>query len=102
MRLHIQGRNFKITDAIQAYVTQKIGKAARHYDHIMTNIDVKLMRQPNRHPADQNLVAVTVYVNGDVLRAEEHHDDLFACIDVVADKIIRQLKKYKTKRSYHA
>ena len=102
MQLQIQGRNFKITDAVQAYVSKKIGNATRHYDNLIVETDVTLEKLPNRNPIDSNLVAVTVYVNGAVLHVEDHHNSLFACIDGVADKVRRQLETYKSKRNCHA
>ncbi len=101
MKLRIQGRNVKVTRAIQSYVDQKIGKATRHVENLMTQIDVKLSASPNNSHPHQNLVEVTVYANGAVLRAEETQENLFACIDVVADKLSRQLQKYKEKRFQH-
>lgn len=98
MRLHIQGKNIKVTRALQAYVNQKIGKATKHCENLMTQIDVTLSAAPHPYRMHRNLVEVTVYANGKVLRAEEYQDSLFACIDVVADKLSRQLDRYKEKR----
>ena len=100
MRLLVQGQNVKVTTAIQAYVDQKIGKAVRNFENLMTEIDVKLSI-PHRHrKLSQKLVAVTVYANGAVIRAEERQDNLYAGIDLVADKLTRQLQKSKDKQ-YH-
>jgi putative sigma-54 modulation protein len=99
MKLVIQGKNIDITDAIRDYVHQKIEKAVAHFDYLLTEVDVHLSvaRNPRINPTKQ-LAEVTLYVNGSVVRAQESSENLYASIDLVADKIARQLRKYKEKR----
>ncbi|WP_404788878.1 ribosome hibernation-promoting factor, HPF/YfiA family [Altericista sp. CCNU0014] len=98
MKFVIHGKNIEVTDAIREYVHQKIEKAANHYQNLTTEIDVHLSVAPNpRISASQN-AEVTLFVNGSVIRAEESSESLYASIDLVADKIARQLRKYKEKR----
>lgn len=97
MKLVIQGKNIEITDAIREYVQQKIEKAVNHFQTLTTEVDVAL--SVTRNPRIPKQVAeVTIYANGTVVRAEEASENLYASIDLVADKIARQLKKYKEKR----
>ncbi|MBE7384501.1 MAG: ribosome-associated translation inhibitor RaiA [Leptolyngbya sp. SIO1E4] len=98
MRLLIQGKNIKITDAIHGYVDQKIGKAMEHFEGLMTEVDVKLSVPNHSKKQPQQIAEVTVYANGTVIRAEENHENLYASIDLVADKLTRQLQKYKDRR----
>ncbi|MEM7793752.1 MAG: ribosome-associated translation inhibitor RaiA [Cyanobacteria bacterium P01_C01_bin.118] len=99
MRLVIQGKNIEITDAIRQHVSQKIEKSVSHFQRMINKVDVCLSvaggtkKMPTRQCAE-----VTVYVNRAVVRAEESSDSLYASIDLVADKICRQLRKYKEKR----
>jgi putative sigma-54 modulation protein len=98
MKLVIQGKNIEITDAIREYVSQKIEKAVNHFQTLTTEVDVHLSVARNPRIPKQ-IAEVTIYANGTVVRAEEGSENLYASIDLVADKIARQLRKYKEKRS---
>jgi putative sigma-54 modulation protein len=95
MKLVLQSKNIEITDAIRDYVNQKIEKAASHFEKIATQIDVNLSIAKNPRIAASQVAEVTIYANGAVIRAEEASEHLYASIDLVADKISRQLRKYK-------
>ncbi len=98
MKLVIHGKNIEITDAIREYVHQKIEKAVNHFQSLTTEVDVHLSvaRNPRINPKQSS--EVTIYANGTVIRAEESSESLYASIDLVADKIARQLRKYKERR----
>lgn len=98
MKLVIQGKNIEITDAIREYVNQKIDKAVNHFQNLTTEVDVHLSVARNPRINTKQTAEVTIYANGSVIRAEESSDNLYASIDLVADKIARQLRKYKEKR----
>lgn len=98
MKLVIQGKNIEITDAIREYVTQKIEKAVNHFQTLTTEVDVHLSVARNPRINSKQTAEVTIYVNGSVIRAEEGSENLYASIDLVADKIARKLRKYKEKR----
>ncbi|GAP94609.1 ribosome hibernation-promoting factor, HPF/YfiA family [Leptolyngbya sp. NIES-2104] len=100
MKLVIQGKNIEVTDAIREYVHQKIEKAVSHYETLTTEVDVHLSVSRNPRLVRQ-IAEVTIYANGTVVRAEEGSENLYASIDLVADKIARRLRKYKEKRSNH-
>jgi len=97
MKLVIQGKNIEITDAIRDYVNQKIEKAVNHFQNITTEVDVNLSVARNPRINSKQAAEVTIYANGAVIRAQESSEDLYASIDLVADKIHRQLRKYKEK-----
>lgn len=99
MKLVLQSKNIEITDAIRDYVNQKIAKAASHFESITTGIDVNLSVAKNPRIAASQIAEVTIYANGAVIRAEEASEHLYASIDLVADKISRQLRKYKERIS---
>ncbi len=98
MKLVIQGKNIEITDAINEYVHQKIERAVSHFQNITTEVDVHLSVARNPRISSKQVAEVTLYANGTVIRSEESSEDLYASIDLVADKIARQLRKYKEKR----
>lgn len=77
---------------------QKIEKAVNHFQALTTEVDVHLSVARNPRINPQQIAEVTIYANGTVVRAEEGSDNLYASIDLVADKIARQLRKYKEKR----
>ncbi|MDV3001166.1 MAG: Ribosome hibernation promotion factor [Chroococcopsis gigantea SAG 12.99] len=95
MKLLIQGNNIVVTEAIHDYVDQKIDKAVKHYNGMTTKVDVHLSVEKNARIPDRHKAEVTVYADGTVIRAQEGSDNLYASIDLVADKIARQLRKYK-------
>ncbi|MCY7338251.1 MAG: ribosome-associated translation inhibitor RaiA, partial [Chamaesiphon sp.] len=95
MKLVLQSKNIDITDAIRDYVHQKIEKAVSHFEQLTTEIDINLSVAKNPRIAASQVAEVTIYANGATIRAEEASEDLYASIDLVADKISRQLRKYK-------
>jgi len=98
MKLVIHGKNIEITDSIREYVHQKIEKAASHFQHITNEVDVHLSVARNPRINPNQTAEVTIYANGNVIRAEESSENLYASIDLVANKIARQLRKYKERR----
>ena len=98
MKLVIQGKNIEITDAIRSHVTQKIEKATAHFKTSIHKVDVNLSVENNPRIGPKQSTEVTLYLDNSVVRAEEARESLYASIDVVTDKITRQLRKYKDKR----
>ncbi|MCZ8192692.1 MAG: ribosome-associated translation inhibitor RaiA, partial [Microcystis sp. LE19-338.1B] len=95
MKLLIQGNNIAVTEPIHDYVEQKLEKAVKHFNGITTKVDVHLSVEKNARIPDRHKAEVTVYANGTVIRAQEGSENLYASIDLVSDKIARQLRKYK-------
>jgi putative sigma-54 modulation protein len=100
MKLLIQGNNITVTDAIHDYVEQKLEKAVKHFQNMTTKVDVHLSVARNARINDKHKAEVTVYANGTIIRAQEGSENLYASIDMVSDKIARQLRKYKEKHLY--
>ncbi|MEL6604612.1 MAG: ribosome-associated translation inhibitor RaiA [Cyanobacteria bacterium J06614_10] len=98
MKLVIQGKNIEITDAIRSHVHQKIEKAASHFQTLINKVDVNLSIENNPRIAPKQTTEVTIYLSNAVVRAEESSGNMYASIDMVTDKITRQLRKYKEKR----
>lgn len=98
MKLVIQGKNIEITDAIRSRVQQKIEKATTHFQTLINKVDVCLSVENNPRIAPKQTAEVTVFLNNTVVRAEESSESLYASIDMVTDKLTRQLRKYKEKR----
>lgn len=96
MHIHVNGRNLEITDAIKAYVKEKIGKVTTHYDQIQA-IDVVLTVIKNPSASGKHVAEVSCKTNSGVIRCEEAAESMYASIDLLADKLDRQVKKFKDK-----
>ena len=89
MHIYVNGRNIEITDAIKAYVKEKVGKVANHYDQIQ-GIDVVLSVIKNPSASGKHVAEVSCKLNsGDVVRCEESADSMYESIDLLADKLDR-------------
>ncbi|MGK7933291.1 MAG: ribosome-associated translation inhibitor RaiA [Microcystaceae cyanobacterium] len=100
MKLLIQGNNIAFTEDIQDYVEQKLEKAVKQFHSLTTKVDVHLSVARNARVSNKHKAEVTVYANGAVIRAQEGSENLYASIDLVSDKIARQLRKYKERQSH--
>lgn len=91
MELKIRGKNLEVTKALHSYVEKHTGKIQRYFDKpIKMNV---LMRISNK----TNTCEVTAFVEGVILRGVEKSDDMYKSIDLVFDKVERQIHKYKTR-----
>ncbi|MFC1976177.1 ribosome hibernation-promoting factor, HPF/YfiA family [Chloroflexota bacterium] len=97
MQLFLQGKNFVISDRIRDYVEKKIGKLDRYLPDI-EEARVEITQEKTKSAKDRNIVQITLRANGAILRAEERSDSIYPCIDAVANKIHRQIVRYKGKR----
>ena len=96
MHIYVNGRNIEITDAIKAYVKEKIGKVTNHYDQIQ-GIEVVLSVIKNPSASGKHVAEVTCKLNAGSIHCEESADSMYASIDLLADKLDRQVKKHKDK-----
>ena len=96
MHIHVNGKNIEITDTIKAYVKEKIGKVANHYDQI-TGIDVVLSVIKNPAATGKHVAEVSGKMNTGAVHCEESAASTYASIDLLADKLSRQVQKFKDK-----
>jgi putative sigma-54 modulation protein len=94
MKLLIHGRNLEVTPAIREYTETKLTRAINHFEGMVKEADVHLSVARNPR-VPQQIAEVTMFANGTVIRAQEHSDNLYASIDLVASKLTRQLNRYK-------
>jgi|SRR5690625_4052410 len=93
MKYNIRGENLEVTEAIRDYVEKKVDKLKRYFDGPLTSdVHVKLSVYNN-----EQRIEVTIPMKDLLLRGEVQHQDLYAAIDLVVDKLERQIRKYKTK-----
>ncbi|MFH0702484.1 MAG: ribosome-associated translation inhibitor RaiA [bacterium] len=96
MRLAVNGRNIDITPALKEYVEEKIGRIIRHNDQIM-NIEVTLSVVKNPSVQNNQFVEATCFLNNAKIHVTEQAESMYASIDLLADKLDRQVKKHKDK-----
>lgn len=97
MQLTVKGRNIEITDRLRSYVEKKIGKLDRYLPDIL-EARVELAEEASQKSSQRQVAQVTVRSDGTLLRAEERSNDIFTAIDAVAEKLHRQIRRYKGKR----
>jgi putative sigma-54 modulation protein len=91
MKIAVRGKNIEATPALVDYAHKRLGKLDKHFDE---TADVQVVLSVIR---DNHIVEVTVNLNGLIIRGEESTADMYASIDMVVDKLERQVKKYKTR-----
>jgi putative sigma-54 modulation protein len=95
MQLSVTGHHVEVTQALRDYVGTKLAKLERHFDH-MTDIHCILTVEKLVHKAE-----ATVYMGGGTIHADSIEDDMYAAIDMLVDKLDRQVKKHKEKLTDH-
>lgn len=93
MKINVRGKNIEATPALIDYAEKKLSKLDKHFDKAT---DVQVVMSVIR---EDHIVEVTMNLNGLILRGEESTGDMYASIDMVVDKLERQIKKYKTRMS---
>ncbi|MDR7482850.1 MAG: ribosome-associated translation inhibitor RaiA [Armatimonadota bacterium] len=94
--VRVQGKHLVVTDALRQYVEQKITRLTRYLDYIQ-EAQVVLSTTRDRVAGRTMGVEITVWRDGLVLRAEEFSDDMYASIDLAAEKLERQIEKYRSR-----
>lgn len=95
--IKISGRKISVSDAMRDRVTEKIGGALRVFEVQPMSCDVVLRVDKNPSNPERKTCEVTVFVRDSVVRVTASASDMNAAIDEAADKVSRQLRKYKTK-----
>ncbi|HEY3375727.1 MAG TPA: ribosome-associated translation inhibitor RaiA [Candidatus Aquicultor sp.] len=96
MEIIVKGRNMDVTGALRAYAEDKVGRIVKYFDQIQ-KVEIEFSDAKNPSIANGKTVEVTVFPKGPVLRAKESSNDMYASIDMVVDKLERQVKRYKDK-----
>ncbi len=91
MQITITGHQLEITDALRDYVNNKFSRLERHFDKI-TSIRVTMSVEKIQQKVD-----ATVLIAGGDINANAEHEDMYAAIDLLIDKLDRQLIKHKEK-----
>ena len=92
MKCNIRGDKLVVTEAIKSYIEEKMGRLDKYFKRDDLNANILVKTRGNR-----DIIEVTIPTDKFTLRSEEEHDDLYAAIDLVMDKLERQIRKNKTK-----
>ena len=95
MQISLTGHHVDVTDALKSYVDGKFERLERHFDQVI-NVHVILTVEKLRQKAE-----ATININGASVFADAVHEDMYAAIDGLIDKLDRQVIKYKEKKSSH-
>ncbi|HHY05793.1 MAG TPA: ribosome-associated translation inhibitor RaiA [Clostridia bacterium] len=93
MKFQFRGKNIQVTTALREHAEKKLGKLDKYFDtppEAIVTLTVEKERQR---------VEVTIPLNGYLLRGEEETQDMYSSLDLVVDKLEKQIKKYKTRLS---
>ena len=94
LRYQVRGENLEITQAIREYVESKVSKLEKYFaDSLEANVYANAKVYKN----NKKKIEITVPLKGVTLRAEETNEDLYAAVDLVVDKLERQMRKHRTK-----
>lgn len=91
VQINVRGKNVEVTPALQEYVAKKLRKLEKYFN---TQAEAQATLDVVR---EDHIVEVTISFNGLLLRAEEATEDMYASIDLVVDKLERQMHKHKTR-----
>lgn len=95
MQLNLTGQHLDLTDSLKSYVDTKFEKLNRHFDHVL-DVHVILSVEKLRQKAE-----ATLHVSGNNIFAQATHEDMYAAIDLLTDKLDRQVLKHKEKIKNH-
>ncbi len=97
MSITVTGRRMPVSDALRQYAEEKIGNAMKVMDISPLDAEVVLYREKNPANPRPAVCEVTMRTKGHIIRVEENEEEMYAAIDVAAAKVLRQLRKYKTR-----
>lgn len=96
MEITVSARQFEVSDALRTAVDEKIGRLSRYVEG-MDRAEVHFFEEKNPRIADNQVCEVTLYGHGHVIRGRAAAHDAFAAVDILEEKLERQLRKLKTR-----
>lgn len=95
MKFEIVAKNVEITQAIEDHIINKVSKIEKYFDQ--NEINNAIVHVNFEVHNNEREIEITIPLKHVILRAEENHQDLYAAIDLIVEKLERQIKKYKTR-----
>lgn len=100
MNLTISGHHLEVTPALRSYVTTKLDRVIRRFDQV-TDVKVLLSVENQTEKNKRQRAECRIGVKGNDLFAESSHEDLYAAVDELVDKLDRQVVRHKDKTQAH-
>jgi putative sigma-54 modulation protein len=100
MNLTISGHHLEVTPALRTYVTGKLDRITRHFDQVV-DVKVLLTVEKQKEKEKRQRAECNIHVKGNDLFAESAHEDLYAAVDELMDKLDRQVVRHKTRVTDH-
>ena len=97
MDIQVTGRKMSVSDSLRSYAEEKIGNSMKVFDIDPLVAEVVLSAEKNPSIAKRCVCEVTMTARGHIIHVEEREDEMHAAIDIAAAKVLRQLRKYKTR-----
>ena len=96
MQVEITGHHIELTAALKNYVNEKITRLERHFDHVLNIRVILKVKNKQYHKAE-----ATLHMSGNHIFANAKANDMYAAIDILIDKLDRQILKHKEKTKDH-
>ncbi|XVJ68581.1 MAG: ribosome-associated translation inhibitor RaiA [Rhizobacter sp.] len=100
MNLTISGHHLEVTPALREYVLTKLDRVTRHFDQVV-DVSVLLSVEKQKEKERRQRAEVTLHAKGKEIFVEQSHEDLYAAIDQLMDKLDRQVLRHKDKLQNH-
>ncbi len=100
MNLTISGHHLEVTPALREYVLTKLERVKRHFDQVV-DVNVLLTVDNQKEKEKRQKAEITLHVKGKDIFVEQTHEDLYAAIDQLMDKLDRQVMRHKDKLQDH-
>jgi putative sigma-54 modulation protein len=100
MNLTISGHHLEVTPALRSYVTTKLDRITRHFDQVV-DVKVLLSIENQKEKERRQRAECNIHVKGNDMFAECAHEDLYAAVDELMDKLDRQVVRHKDKVQNH-
>ncbi|MBX6763645.1 MAG: ribosome-associated translation inhibitor RaiA [Rubrobacteraceae bacterium] len=97
MEITIKGRNISVTEALEDYAREKVSRLSKFFDdeRSAARAEVELIHERNPSIPEPEVAETTLFINGAVLRARGASPDMYASIDLMSDKLERQVRRYR-------
>jgi putative sigma-54 modulation protein len=100
MNLTISGHHLEVTPALRTYVTTKLDRITRHFDQVV-DVKVLLTIEKQKEKERRQRAECNIHVKGSDMFAESSHEDLYAAVDELVDKLDRQVVRHKDRLQNH-
>ena len=100
MNLTISGHHLEVTPSLRSYVTGKLDRITRHFDQVV-DVKVLLTVEKQKEKDRRQRAECNIHVKGSDLFAESSHEDLYAAVDELMDKLDRQIVRHKNRLQDH-